>query len=71
MSLLVDDEEIQSEDEDIHQINEKLIKVDLGNTKIRISQDPPRTMENYISDTILHFKNALMATIDTLKNTIE
>ena len=71
MSLIVDNEEIQSEDEDMHEINEKLIKVDLGNTKISISLDLPLTIENDISDTTLHFKNALMATIDTLKNTIE
>ena len=31
ISLIVDNEEIQSEDEDMHEINENLINVDLGN----------------------------------------
>ena len=59
-------------DDDIHENNETLIKVDLSNTKISISQDMPLYIENdMISETLIHSKNALIATIDELKCTIK
>ena len=72
MNQSEENEERESEDDDIHEIDESVITVDLANTKISIPQDLQFDNENdMISETIVYFKNALIATIDELKCTIE
>ena len=63
--------ERESEDDDIHEIDESVIMVDLANTKISISQDIQLDNENDMPETIVYFKNALIATIHELKCSIE
>ena len=65
-------EERESEYDNTHEDAETLTKVELPNTKISISQDMPLDIENdMMSETIVYYKNALIATIDELKCTIE
>ena len=68
MNQSQENEEREIEEDDIHENHEPLLKVDLANRKISISQDMPLDIENYMmSETLIHFKEALVATIDEVK----